>query len=372
MTLPQARLVTANLRFLWLVLPMLVWGSGCASGVYQASKLPVQFMAAAPLNLEAINLSGLADRSISAEVIQPGDVLEVTMVTDYSKLTTTTAPVRVADDGGVVVPLIGKVAVSGLSAEQAEQVIAAESVNRGVFRTPCITVSMKQCRTNKVTVVGAVNQPGPHDLPRGSSSLLAALTAAGGLSKEAGTEVEIRRTDSRALLPASLPGSPPRVAGGAAPEAALAAYQAAPPSPSILTVSLTAAASGQQRPPELRDGDVVYVPKRTLPPIHVLGLVTKPGEFPFPPNQELRVLDALALAGGVSNSAAEKVLVIRHLPNHPGPIKIAVSLQAAETGQDNITLAPDDTVMVEQTPATVTLDMLKTFIRLGFYTNPLF
>ena len=46
---------------------------------------------------------------ISGEVIQIGDVLEVTMVSDYAKLTTTTSPVRVADDGTIAVPLIGKV-----------------------------------------------------------------------------------------------------------------------------------------------------------------------------------------------------------------------------------------------------------------------
>jgi polysaccharide export outer membrane protein len=103
-----------------------------------------------------------------------------------------------------------------------------------------------------------------------------------------------------------------------------------------------------------------------------LGLVTKPGEFPFPPNQELRVLDALAIAGGCSSPVAEKVLVIRHLPNHKEPVKIAVSIQAAKSGQENITLAPDDTVMVEQTPETVVLDLLKTFIHFGFYTTPLF
>ena len=62
---------------------------------------------------------------------------------------------------------------------------------------------------------------------------------------------------------------------------------------------------------------MVHVAKRTLPPVYVIGLVRKPGEFPFPPNQELRVLDALALAGGCSNPVAEDVLVIRHLPGAP-------------------------------------------------------
>ena len=39
--------------------------------------------------------------------------------------------------------------------------------------------------------------------------------------------------------------------------------------------------------------DVVYVAKRAQKPFYVLGLVRKPGEFEFPGNQELRVLDAL-------------------------------------------------------------------------------
>ena len=146
---------------------------------------------------QCINLSGLADQSVSAEVIQPGDVLDVTMITDYTKLTTTTAPVRVADDGSIAVPLVGRVGVGGLEVKQAEQVVNAESVARGVFRTPCITVTMKQCHTSRVTVVGAVNSPGMRELPRGSTSLMAALLAAGGLDKEAGTDVEIRHTDSR-------------------------------------------------------------------------------------------------------------------------------------------------------------------------------
>ena len=132
-----------------MVLALAAIGSGALSHVYQASKLPPELMAPAPLNLDTINLSGLADQSVSAEVIQPGDVLDVTMVTDYTKLTTTTTPVRVADDGTIVVPLVGRVGVGGLEVERAEQAVNAESIARGVFRTPCITLTMKQCRTQR-------------------------------------------------------------------------------------------------------------------------------------------------------------------------------------------------------------------------------
>jgi polysaccharide export outer membrane protein len=117
--------------------------------------------------------------------------------------------------------------------------------------------------------------------------------------------------------------------------------------------------------PELRDGDVIHVAKRTLPPVYVIGLVRKPGEFQFPPNQELRVLDALALAGGVSNPAAEDVLLIRHPPGTKEPVRIAVSIQGAKNGRDNLALAPGDTVSVEQTPVTVVIDTIQTFFRVS-------
>ncbi|MCE5266512.1 MAG: SLBB domain-containing protein [Planctomycetaceae bacterium] len=311
------------------------FGVGCAQRAYRADKLPRELIAPAAIDTQSINLSGLADQSVSAEVIQAGDVLDVSMITDYAKLTTTTAPVRVADDGSIAIPLVGRVIVGGMEVKQAEQVVNNESISRGVFRTPCITVTMKQCHTGRVTVLGAVNNPGVRDLPRGSSSLMAALLAAGGLSKEAGTDVEIRRTDSR--------------------QGPMQAFH----------VDLTAATAGAVRVPELRDGDIVQVAKRVLPPVYVIGLVRKPGEFPFPANQELRVLDALALAGGVSNPVAEDVLVIRHPPGKAEPVRIAVSIQAAKNGRDNVALAPGDTVSVEQTPGTMVIDTIQTFFRVS-------
>jgi polysaccharide export outer membrane protein len=336
-------------------------GAGCSSGTYRATNLPPELVAPATLDLETINLGGLAEHSVSTEVIQPGDVLDVSMVNDYSKLTTSTTPVRVADDGTVVVPLVGKVNVVGMEVVQAEQTVNAQSVARGIFRNPCITVAMRQCRTRRVTVVGAVNKPGPVELPRGGSSLMTALIAAGGLTKEAGTEVEIRHTDSRQGPLAA------QAAVGPNGSTVLASYQQspAPVASTAIKVDLTSATTGAVKVPDLCDGDVVHVDKRMLKPIYVIGLVHKPGEFPYPTSQEIRVLDALALAGGVSNPVAEDVLVIRRLPNAKEPSRIAISIQAAKNGSDNLLLAPGDTVTVEQTPLTVTVDMIQTFVRFG-------
>jgi polysaccharide export outer membrane protein len=135
--------------------------------------------------------------------------------------------------------------------------------------------------------------------------------------------------------------------------------------PGVVKVDLTTAASGAVKVPDLCDGDVVHVMKRTLKPIYVIGLVHKPGEFPYPTSQEIRVLDALALAGGVSNPVAEDVLVIRQKPGEKEPVRIAVSIQAAKNGRDNLALAPGDTVTIEQTPATMVFDVVQTFFRVS-------
>ena len=351
------------------ILLILILCSGCNSGVYRVSNLPAECLAPSPVNPESIDLAGLTETTISREIIQLGDVLEVTMVNNYENMTPTTTPVRVANDGTIAVPLVGKVSVAGLEVQQAEQVIAAESVSRGIFRNPCITLTMKQCQTNRITVVGAVDKPGTVDLPRASSSLLSALVAAGGLSKDADSEVEIRRTDASNLPQNQVQGGTLQAADRTGNNLLPASYQQeqalAAPSAAI-KVNLKTVGAGTEKLPELHDGDVVYVAKRTPKPVYVIGLVRKPGEFPFPMNQEIRILDAIALAGGCSNPLAENVLVIRRPPGKTEPIRIAVSLQAAKQGQDNVALAPGDTVSVEQTPATVVMDFIQNFIRVGF------
>jgi polysaccharide export outer membrane protein len=119
----------------------------------------------------------------------------------------------------------------------------------------------------------------------------------------------------------------------------------------------------------VEDGDVVYVAKRSLPPIHVQGLVQRAGEFVFPIQQDLRLLDALALAGGTSNCMADKVLVIRQLPGQPSPAHIAASIDSAMSGPDNLLLAPGDMVIVERTVATTIVDVFNSVFHVGFGVN---
>jgi polysaccharide biosynthesis/export protein len=341
---------------------------GCGGGrLYHATNLPVEFLAPQTDNAQTVDLSRLATFSVSSELIDRGDVLEVTIETGYGVERGNTTPVRVADDGTAHVPLVGKVPVAGLELEAAEQAISSVAVQRGVFRSPSVTVVMKRQRSNKVTVLGAVESPGVYELPRASSYLLAAIVEAEGLSKDAGTDVEIRRPARTIIMAAAEPA--PSNFGGPAPQPQTTTRPA-----TSTRINLVEAAEQGNGGLYLEDGDVVMVEKRDPQPIHVIGLVNKAGQFELPTNQDLHLLDVVALAGGTSSQVADKIHVIRRVPGQPEPVVIEVSLgEAKRQGKGNLRMAPGDVVSVEQTPATVVLGALNNFVRFGLSgTIPLF
>jgi len=106
--------------------------------------------------------------------------------------------------------------------------------------------------------------------------------------------------------------------------------------------------------------------------VFVDGLVKKPGEIELPRDRELRLLDALALAGGRNVQMADKVWVVRQVPGRPEPVLIEVSVkQAKRDRRSNLRLAAGDVMSVEDTPATFVYDLLKNFFRVGS-TVPLY
>jgi polysaccharide export outer membrane protein len=326
--------------------------SGCSQGrLYQATKLPPELLAPSTQNVRGVDLSRLATASVSNDLIEPGDVVEVSIETGYASDEKTALLVRVGEDGVANVPIVGRLPLAGLELVRAEQAIAAAAVERNVFRNPAVTVVMKQKRVNKVTVVGAVENPGVYELPRGSSSLLAAIVAAGGLGDEAGTSVLIRRSEA---VP------PPQ--GPALDQVTPAGFRQRAPviRPVSYRIDLIEASKQDRADHYLHDGDVVMVQRRDPQSIDVIGLVTKAGRFELPTNKELYLLDALAMAGGVSTHWADKVHVTRQLPDQAEPAVIVVSLREAKRrGKGNLRLGPGDVVSVESTPATVVTDAIR-------------
>lgn len=335
--------------------------SGCATtDAIQANKLPQYMQAPTIENPKTLDLSKLANGDYGNDAIDSGDVLEVAINVGLSARDNVTIPVTVAKNGAISLPDVGEVPVQGLELESAGSAIAAACVQRRIYRNPNVTVTMKRQQTNRVMVVGAVKTPGTYRLPRRSSDLLSALVAAGSLSDDAGTGIEIRNLNG-----VDNAVQPDRIANGlGGPNSVFqTGYSQTLPtaarSSQTLKVDLVAATKGGAKAYPLSDGSIVMVERRDPEPVHVLGLVQKPGKFDYPIGSELHLLDAIANAGGVSNLGANKVYIIRKLAGQPQPTMIEASIRDAKrTGANNLKLAPGDVVSVEQTPTTVLVDTL--------------
>ena len=358
-----------------------VWLCGCQTANFRAVNLPPQFRAAEPKENVTVNLARIAAPGYSNTLISPGDVLDVTIVSGIVDERPLPMSVRVADDGTVDVPLIGPVQVGGLEPLAAGQNVAAAGVERGIYLQPHVAIDIKTKATNRVTVMGAVSQPGLHELPRSSSDLLSALAMAGGLTEDSGTEVEILRQSSQHSPTRYASNTPSTVepASNADEEIQLTAYSqlfAKPPrggiphqvaasgEPKAMRIDLAAATTGATRKEDYRleDRDVVMVLPRKKRKIYVSGLVKKPGEFELSISEDLRLLDAIAKAGGTSSIVANKVLIIRRIEGNPKPLVIQASLlKCKHNGQENLRIAAGDMISVENTPTTTFFD---TFTRL--------
>jgi len=357
------RLCPVKRSVLICALLMLI-GSGCARNRYYANRLPRYLQAQRVENPQTIDFTGLAMAPERTDIIDHGDVIEVSISASLSQEDTNTFPVRVNEQGIAVLPTIGPVELAGLELEGAEARIRMASINGGIFTNPHVTVTMKQQRMNRVTVIGAVEEPGVYSLPRGTSDLLAAIVAAGGISEDAGPDVEIRQPHST-LRP--IPARSPQDKFGHLSVAQANHQNAALNGKSQnIKVNLVSAAKSNTGGYYINDGGIVMVTKRDPQPVHVIGLVKNPGRHEYPVAEELRVLDAIALAGGVSLPMADKIFVLRRIEGQSKPAVIQISMRAAKVNgeKNNLLLAPGDVVSVEQTPGTMLLQVIQ-ILRIG-------
>ena len=348
-----------------LLLALVCAVGGCTTTTYKAEKLPNSLRIASRANPQRADLSRLAGLSASSQLIGVADVIEVTIVAGLSDEDTVRIPVRIADDGTGTLPDIGTLPLAGLELDDAEAAIHSACVQRRLFLHPHVTVTMENQRMNRVRVIGAVEEPGMYELPRTSSDLLSAIVRAGGLAQDAGENVEIRNP-----VNPNRPAGQESIAGGHEGGVTPASHSARTTGGMrSVRVNLVSAAMGSPDMYRVDDGGVVHVEKRDPAPIHVKGLVRKAGEIEYPIGHDLRLLEAISKAGGVSNQLANKVYVIRPLRNSPDPAVIDVSMRkATHSNKSNLRLAPGDIVSVQKTPATVLLDVVQIF-RFGVSTS---
>jgi len=201
--------------------------------------------------------------------------------------------VRVNETGYISLPLMpSKVRAGGLTPFQLQDKLAELLQTNGLVSTPQVTVSVKEQHSQPITVIGSVRNPMVIQGLR-QTTLLQALSQAGGIGQDAGSTVIVTR-------PA------PNVSESADPGDA-----SAPSAPQTFTINLSdILESGDSRfNIPLVGGDVVSVPRAGI--IYVVGAVTRPGGFVLQNDLDhMTMLKMLSLAGGTTNTAKMKNAVI--------------------------------------------------------------
>jgi polysaccharide export outer membrane protein len=244
--------------------------------------------------------------------IGPGDVLRITVWghDDLSK------DYPVSQDGRVPFPLIGSVQAVGLSTGELAKRIR-DLLEKDYLVNPQVIVGVKEYLSKKVNVMGEAEKPGLFYLT-GPTTLLELLSKAGGLSRTAGKDLVLVRTE----------GADGKVNTAGS---------------TILRLDVRKIQSGDVKENILlQNGDMMFVPKASA--FFVLGEVNKPGTFPL--DKETSVLEAVTLAGGFGpTAAASGVKVLRR--NADGKQEtLALDLAGAVPKDKGFRLQEGDTVLV--------------------------
>jgi polysaccharide biosynthesis/export protein len=219
----------------------------------------------------------------------------------------------VGPDGRITMPLVGPVRLADITREEAARDV--RNMLTSYYMRPSVVLRVDQYTTNRVTVLGRVQNPGTIQFEE-QPTLLEALARAGSLpviDKEAtltraavfrGRE-QVAWVDLRQLLNRVNP-----------------AYNI-----------------------RLRPGDLIYIPDSSDTMVYVMGEVHRPGAYRLTPDMAL--LDALAQAGGPTEDGDPESIALYR------PEKRAIQgtpLQALVTGEQllNFSLQEGDVIYVDK------------------------
>ncbi|MEQ6249393.1 polysaccharide biosynthesis/export family protein [Sulfitobacter sp. HNIBRBA3233] len=226
------------------------------------------------------------DHGSSAQIIRPGDTVNL-IIWDSSENSLLTIPgqrtarldgMRVSETGTIFMPYIGKVRIADRTPDSARQLLQRQI--DPIVPGAQVQLSMAEGRVNSVDLVGGVNAPGIVPLPDQNFSVLAAISAGGGVRPAlANPQVKLVRGSS------------------------------------IYQTSVSRLYEDPALDTRLRGGDKVIVEEDRR---YFLSLGAAGQESQFTFNRDrVSALDALSIIGGVADSRAnpQGVLILREYPS---------------------------------------------------------
>jgi len=245
------------------------------------------------------------------DILGPGDLIELKVM----NLDEMNGEYRVDQEGNITLPYLDTVQVKGKSALQAAKLIT-EKLKDGYLRDPQIIVTLKENKSNPITVMGAVKGPGPI-LGSYDIDLLRAISEAGGLRTDAlGKALILRRgvDGSMGTLEVDLSSLLNKGA-------------------MYLNVPLFA-------------GDIVNVLVDEPYPVFISGEIASTGEYKFSQKEVVTLMQVIAKAGGLTIYARPKKVLIKRKTDGKTE-KHVVNIKAIQSGKnEDFTILPYDVIIV--------------------------
>jgi protein involved in polysaccharide export with SLBB domain len=266
-----------------------------------------------------------------------GDIVQVDVfnVPEYS------GSHRIATDGTLVLPAIGRLRLANLSLQQASDAIAARYASELQF--PIVSVTVLEPRPLQITVIGEITQPGLYTLPASQGTqyptVFQMLQTAGGVTQAADlSQVEVRRRNgdgSQTSLRVNLSALLDR--GDASQNLFLKDADV------IVVPAATAldmASLGQLSMSNLRASSSLPVD------VAIVGEVSRPGPYRLGgENARPTIVQAIQQAGGITTAADLRQIELRRRTRQGGEQVVQVNLwemiQTGDLSQDLVLQAGD-------------------------------
>jgi polysaccharide export outer membrane protein len=261
-------------------------------------------------------------RQVSTYVLGPDDQITILAVEPEE---IANKPIRIASDGTVSLPMVGRFKASGLTVGEFETELCSRL--KPYINRPAVSVTVTEFRSQPVSVLGAVNTPGVQHL-QGRKTLVEVLSLSGGVRTDSGNTLTVVRSMQWGKIPLA--------------DAVVSEDGAA----STVNINVKEMLEGRQ--PErnliMMPDDVVSVPKAEV--VYVLGEVQKPGAYVLNEKEELSALQVIALAGGFAPaSSAGDSKVIRNIDGKR--TEVPVNLKRLISGKSaDLVLKPKDILFV--------------------------
>ena len=220
--------------------------------------------------------------------VGPGDVIEVAAPQVKELAFTTT---RVSGDGIIVLPIVGTIRAAGRSEDAIRQDIRQKL--GGIMYDPQVSVFVREYRSRKVAVIGAVLKAGIYEPATPTDTIFDMLAMAQGPVSEASRTVVFIPQAARdaAALGTLVPGKD-GAPGAPAAEALLRNVE-----PIVFNLrEMSAAMSEVVLSLPVRPGDVIMIPDAGS--VYIQGWVHRPGNYKI--EHDLTMLAVIAAAGGPS------------------------------------------------------------------------